>query len=97
MALETELCLVTVTPSMGLSQKGLEEFPRTENVSLGDVLDAEAERILARAKSRAVELGENLRPAREERFPGDPSFSTPLAVRPDQRWSACRDRHRAHN
>lgn len=70
-ALETELCLVTVTPSMGLSQKDLEEFSRTENVSLGDVLDAGAQRILARARSRAIELGAHR--LRTEAATGDPA------------------------
>ncbi len=70
-AFEAELCLVTVTPDMGLSQKDLQEFSRAENVSLGDVLDAAAGRILASAKSRAIELG--ARRLRTEAATGDPA------------------------
>ncbi len=71
MAFEAELCLVTVTPDMGLSRKDLQEFSRAENVSLGDVLEAEAQRILARAKGRAIELGAHR--LRTEAATGDPA------------------------
>ncbi len=70
-AFEAELRLVTVIPSMGLSRKDLREFSRAENVSLGDVLEGTAERILASAKSRASELGAHR--LRTEAQTGDPA------------------------
>ncbi len=70
-ALEAELRLVTVIPSVGLSPKDLREFWRAEHVWLGDVLETQAERILTSAKTRALELGA---PApRIEAAMGDPA------------------------
>lgn len=56
-AFEAELRLVTVVQDMGLSRSDLEEFSRTENLSLADVLAGQAEERLAKAKGRALERG----------------------------------------
>lgn len=56
-AFQAELRLVTIMQDMGLSRSDLEEFTRTENLSLAEVLSNQAEETLAKAKSRALELG----------------------------------------
>lgn len=68
---DAELCLVNVIADMGLSRDELREFSRAENVSLAEVLDAQAQEILERTKSRAQELG--ARRLRTEAATGDPA------------------------
>ncbi len=68
-ALDAELSLVNVTADMGLSHDELREFSRTENVSLAEVLDAQAQQVLERTKARALELG--ARRLRTEAASGD--------------------------
>lgn len=70
-AFDAELYLVNVTADMGLSHDELRQFSRTENVSLAEVLDAEAQQVLQQTKSRALELG--ARRLRTEAATGDPA------------------------
>lgn len=70
-AFDAELQLVTVTADMGLSHDELSDFSRTENLSLAEVLDAQAQQVLERSKSRAAELGAGR--LRTEAATGDPA------------------------
>jgi len=70
-AFEAELCLINVTQDMGLSHKELQQFSRTETVTLGGALTTQAHQILATAKSRALELG--ARRLHTEAAIGDPA------------------------
>jgi nucleotide-binding universal stress UspA family protein len=70
-AFDAELELVTVTAGMGLSPDELRDFSRTESVSLAEVLDAQAQQVLERTKSRALQLG--VRRVRTEAATGDPA------------------------
>jgi nucleotide-binding universal stress UspA family protein len=70
-AIDAELCLVTVTPDMGFSHEELQEFSRTEQLSLGEALTGQAEQTLETARSRALALG--ARRVRSEAASGDPA------------------------
>ena len=70
-ALDAELLLVAVAADMGLSPAELREFLRTENASLAEVLDAQAQQVLERSGARARQLG--ARRLRTETAIGDPA------------------------
>jgi nucleotide-binding universal stress UspA family protein len=70
-AIDAELCLVAVIPDMGLTREEMQQFSRTENLSLGEALAGEAEQILQTARSRALQLG--ARRLRSQSAIGDPA------------------------
>jgi nucleotide-binding universal stress UspA family protein len=54
---DAELYLVNVIQDLGLPHRELRGFMRAENVSLEEVLAAQADDILRKAKSRVLEIG----------------------------------------
>lgn len=54
---DAELYLVNVIHDLGLPDRAMREFTRAENVSLGEALAAQAEEILSKGKSRALDIG----------------------------------------
>lgn len=68
---DAELCLVNVAHDLGIGDEALKAFSQAEKITFGEALESHSNQILAKASSRAQQLG--LRRLRTETAIGDPA------------------------